>query len=302
MSAIQILEVLLGLVVLYIFLSIIITAFNEFFAWITRKKIRYLNEGIKAIVQDRIIPFYNHPLIKTLDPDASTRNTLSITDIPDTIFADTAISLATEDKIDSNEILSALKEKSDSFSKQILIHFKQAGGDLQNARQNIIHWYNESWRTYSIRYKQWTMLISFITALIIAFCLNLDSIMFIRFLWTNEAMNNLQKTCSEAVAGDSGLWNQDDTALTKYFRTVETAAFEIRQRFFPFGWKGPCYLNGEDLNQQKTAFFLQDLRCLPVFCAQWALKILGIAFTALAVSLGAEYWFKVLEKYLRIKT
>jgi hypothetical protein len=45
-----------------------------------------------------------------------------------------------------------------------------------------------------------------------------------------------------------------------------------------------------------------DTKSLPRDLGGWALKIIGLSLTAIAVSLGAPFWFDVLNKLINIRS
>ncbi|RPH79952.1 MAG: hypothetical protein EHM80_06530 [Nitrospiraceae bacterium] len=46
----------------------------------------------------------------------------------------------------------------------------------------------------------------------------------------------------------------------------------------------------------------KDPKALPSDVGGWALKIIGLLLTAIAVSLGAPFWFDVLNKLINIRS
>jgi hypothetical protein len=45
-----------------------------------------------------------------------------------------------------------------------------------------------------------------------------------------------------------------------------------------------------------------DPRSVPASLPSWLAKILGILFTTIAVSLGAPFWFDVLNKFVNLRS
>jgi hypothetical protein len=192
-----ILEVAIGVLFVYLLLSLLCSALGELIESFVRFRARDLKKGIKNLLhrQDLVKDFFSHPLIKPLGENPSY--------IPPRAFSLALWNLATEEAAagkhgatgltqDINVIRELIASLDDGKYKAIkislLILIDQAGNDIDKARANIEEWYNDAMDRVSGWYKrrvQW-MLIGI--GLLAAASLNIDTINLARVFWYNETL------------------------------------------------------------------------------------------------------------------
>jgi hypothetical protein len=69
-----------------------------------------------------------------------------------------------------------------------------------------------------------------------------------------------------------------------------------RQGGLPLGWVTA------PLPGQTQADFTHDWRRLPDSLSSWLFKIAGILFTGFAVTLGAPFWFDLLNRFMVVRS
>jgi hypothetical protein len=192
-----ILEVAIGVLFVYLLLSLLCSALGELIESFVRFRSRDLKKGIKNLLhrQDLVKDFFNHPLIKPLGENPSY--------IPARTFSMALWDLATTEATEGKRDAAALTQNTDAVKGLIaslddgkykavkislLILIDQAGNDIGKARANIEDWYNDAMDRVSGYYKrrvQW-MLIGI--GLLAAASLNIDTVNVARVFWYNETL------------------------------------------------------------------------------------------------------------------
>jgi hypothetical protein len=202
-----ILEVAIGVLFVYLLLSLLCSALGELIESFVRFRARDLKRGIKNLLhrQDLVKDFFNHPLIKPLGENPSY--------IPARTFSLALWNLATTEAAAGKQEAAGLTQNIDvmrgliaslddgkykAIKISLLILIDQAGNDIGKARANIEEWYNDAMDRVSGWYKrrvQW-MLIGI--GLLAAASLNIDTINLARVFWYNETLRG-----SVAVAAEN---------------------------------------------------------------------------------------------------
>jgi hypothetical protein len=302
------LEVTIGLVLVYLLLSLICTALKETLE--ARLKIRasQLEKGLRVLLHDPegtqlLQNLYNHPLINGLfigdyDPDKVRSKFTKMTSLPSyipasnfaTALIDTIVRgpVGTDSPPPTGEItfdsLRAAVTNSTtlkpSVQRVMLIMLDSAHGDLAKAQANIETWFNSGMDRVSSWYKRQTQWILILIGLVIAVALNVDSVKVATELYRNDTLRAGAVAQAGAVTKD-GVMSSD---------LQKNALATLDKMKLPIGW--------------------QDYASKPVFSKdsfQELLKIiyaslLGWLITAIAISFGAPFWFDLLNKLISIRS
>jgi hypothetical protein len=201
-----ILEVAIGVLFVYLLLSLLCSALGELIESFVRFRARDLKKGIKHLLhrQDMVRDFFNHPLIKPLGENPSY--------IPARTFSLALWNLATTEAAAGKQAAAGLTQNIDvirgliaslddgkykAIKISLLILIDQAGNDIGKARANIEEWYNDAMDRVSGSYKrrvQW-MLIGI--GLLAAASLNIDTINLARVFWYNETLRGSVAAAAE---------------------------------------------------------------------------------------------------------
>lgn len=174
----------------------------------------------------------------------------------------------------------------------------QAGGDLDKFRSGVERWFDDAMDRVSGAYKRFTQYFMLVFGVLIAFGGNFDTIAMTQALWNDpvmraQAVEQAKRFVDEhpqglvaapqaadaasAAASDPVAATQAKVAALK--QQSQSSLDTIKQLQLPFGWP-----QGVEL------------------CAQLSLsKLLGCLMTALAVALGAPFWFDTLQKFLNLR-
>lgn len=349
----DVLDVAIGILFVYLTLSLVCSAVQEAIAAALGLRARYLYRGILALLDDEggtglVRDFYGHPLISALFPgqyEPGRSNNLP-SYIPARTFALALMDLAVprgpsgegsgatgatvpaEDSVPLAGISSGgslrLKEGLTRSSvlpsklKQALLTLTDAAnGDPASTRANIEEWYNNAMERVSSTYKRRTQAIILAVGFVVAAAVNADSIEIVTMLSTSKAVReSLVAASSQIVAtrelsnvtgsrtsgaptGTSGAsgGNLDipDTRGASQGPTSASLDHEldlnlnrIRNSGLPLGWVRHAASG--------------DFRGIPTSPWGWIQKVVGILLTIAAISLGAPFWFDVLNKVTVIRS
>ncbi|MDV6342112.1 hypothetical protein R2103_10085 [Nitrosomonas sp. Is24] len=313
----SILDIAMGMVFLFVLVSLLCSAVNEMIAQFIRMRAKNLEAGLTNLLQSGeanqlVADLYQHPLISGLSKAGEKPSyippknfTLALMDImtgsTGKLPADNQSLIA---KIESQKFFAQTEA-----GKSIILLLHEAGDDAEKARRNVESWYNDAMDRVGGWYKQKTQVIIFGISLMVCTALNIDAIKISQTLWTDIALRQalVQAASSTDVAGlmgDQGSAKQrpasacDATAATQsnepapcessMQQSAKTAGVLIEQikgLHLPIGWKKP------DGQWTVAGFGFME----------WLVKILGILITTFAGSLGAPFWFQLLNKIVDLR-
>ena len=283
MFEMPIIEVAIALVFAYVLLSMLCTFINEWIALFLSLRSRNLERGLKQLLADPkktglAQKVLDHHLIK-----GSAVNQKRESYIASETFARVLIDII-DKKSDgdakaakaSNDIISALDKAQlpEEVKSAMMGLIDNVDTTINDLRDNLQTWFDSSMERISGWYKRQLQVISFAVALILAVSLNVDTIAIGQSLWQNPVLRaKIADDAAVAVEACRSKENPEDCSFLK-----ETEEARERLKKFPIGWTesadGPWFF----------------------------IKIIGWLITALAVSLGAPFWFDVLDKLNSIRS
>jgi len=332
----EILEIAIGLVFVYFALSLVCSVLNETFFTILSTKAKILSKWIRNFFTDKALydQVMKHPLVRGLYGSKEK----DLTYIPSRIFALTVFDTfndagkeAEEMSVDSKAVQKEVKitfdrleaglkkHENDNFRKVMAAiigaakaETKSADEALKNARLAVEKWYDDSMERLTALYKRYTRRLIFGFALVICCVINADTIMIADTLSRDSVLREsivavASETAKETLPEDA---EEQKELLRKILEKLEvptdttadtTAVAEatginwLQERYdaqmnkliIPLGWKsGPEY--ADDPRQAPTGW-------------GWLYKILGILLTTVAISLGAPFWFDLLNKLVDLR-
>lgn len=165
-----------------------------------------------------------------------------------------------------------------------------AGDDVAKARENIEGWFNNSMDRVSSWYKRRTQVIILILGMFVSVAVNADTIAIVKKLSTDRALRESLVNAAQdysradASAASSAASAQSEPAAVKYKATKQ----QLESLGLPMGWE----VQGEkwpgwDVSYWGNRLFLHG--------AGWLL-------TVLAISLGAPFWFDLLNKFIVVRS
>jgi hypothetical protein len=283
----QILEVAIGIVFVYLLLSLICSTANELVARMSALRSGTLEAGIHNLLsgktpsgQELTDIFYEHPLIKGLykqgwfDKLVGRKGKPSY--IPSSTFALTLFDIfAPTDAAGPralSDVRNAVVNLPDSETRNTLLFLiDEAEGDLKKARENVEQWFNNAMERVSGWYKRNIQLITLGVAFIISAGLNADTFIIANSFYRDPTVR-ASVVSSAQEAAKQPLSAESEQSLARMSQTLQ-------QLQLPMGWSDP--------------------RMIPSKSIGWITKFFGLLFTTLAISLGAPFWFDLLGKIIR---
>lgn len=270
----QILDVGIGLIMLFLLLSLVCSSMKEGLETFLKYRSKDLEAGLCEIFNDpdrkNLVPqFYHHPLVFALFRGHYTPGKRS--NLPSYIPSQT-FALAVLDMLKT--------EPADSYLSQTLKPLiESAGNNLALARKNIEDWYNGSMDRVSGWYKRRTQIIIAALGFGIAIAFNVDSFSVARYLNANPAVRSAWAEQAKQSASST----PSATELEQWLNVTD----------IPLGWNIP-HIPSEGY---KAAW-----QTIPTDPYGWLLKFAGILLTGFCVSLGAPFWFDVLNKFMVVRS
>jgi hypothetical protein len=322
----EILEVAIGLFLVYIVLSLISSAAREGIeAWLKTRS-AHLEAGIRQLLHDPdgkglAKQLYQHPLVSGLfagsySPDqlrAAGKQTAGLMKrearyclpsyIPASNFALALLDIAARGPVKATAeeegsaspvlTLGAVRASvgtihNPAVQRALLTAVDTADGDLRKAQKNIEAWFDSSMDRVSGRYKRFSQKIVLVVGIVIAVAVNANTFEIATFLYQDE-------TAREALVAQAQVMASDSTVLASAEDRVQRVR-ELRAQLdslrLPLGWSDGIRPRVETPPSGRWATVWHYLLN----------PVLGWLATALAVSLGAPFWFDLLNKVMVIRS
>lgn len=174
----------------------------------------------------------------------------------------------------------------------LLSSLTEAGNDFDKLRTSIATWFDDSMERLSSAYKRQLKWISMLIGLIVTIAFNADSITVATILWKDQARRASAVTVTTKMArGPASTTTTGSIDETKLQDAVEKTEKTLKS--LPIGWN--CVVNRPP--QVPVTLGYWD-------CAKTQLRpipILGWIVTAIALTLGAPFWFDLLQKFVNLR-
>jgi hypothetical protein len=296
------LEVVIGLVFIYLIFSIFCSAINEWVARLIDLRAKTLRTGIKELLQDGAAgqladALYAHPLIKGLQMrkwKVPGRGSVGPSYIPARTFAQALF----DEAVNVTAGGASAKTSGLSTEAQKLVNavIAGAGANVTLIQDRLEKWFDDSMERVSGIYKRRTQGIIVVIAAVVAFAFNVDTIRIARRLHGDPVLRAaMVKRADAFVRRDSavvdslrkvGLSGDSlERARVRASQAVSRAYVDTLQTELPLGWE-KCKSGGWKVWQ-----------CNPLS----GLNVLGLLLTIIALSLGAPFWFDTLNKLANLR-
>jgi hypothetical protein len=306
------LDIVIGLILIYLLLSLICSALNEIIeAWL-KKRATDLERGIRELLHEEkgtglLKALYEHPLISGLfkgkyDPE-KTRNLPSYIPARNFAVALMDIVLPGQANISSGAagasvsqstppagfdnplkpLRDAIGNISNTEVKRALITLVDAAGnDVSKARENIEAWYNSAMDRVTGWYKRRTQLFILVLGFLVVVAMNADTIAITTSLSRDRAVRDSLVTAAQDYVNQASDTDEAMDRVKKYTK-------EIRDLGLPLGWNKGNPLSIPNKGKRDESI-------------TWFLKVIGWLITTLAISLGSPFWFDLLNKFIAVRS
>jgi hypothetical protein len=305
----HVIDVAIGIVYIYLVFSLICSTVNEGIAAVLSMRATNLEKGIKSLFSedtqgakpDFLQKIYSHALVRGLykGPQLDTslsrnwfsrvfRNNLP-SYIPAGTFATALIGsipgLGSDPTFD--QVQEAIQKLPDSTTKQALLGLAlNTKADVGQFLKNIETWFNDSMDRASGWYKRKTQCILLMIAMVVTVVANVDSVRIAKRLWNDPAQRQAsvdaaQKFIDKKTQIQGSVTEGSEGELKK---KIDLLAQDLPVGL-PLGWHG---------TEKWDNFHM--------FTWDFFQMLFGWIFTALALSLGAPFWFDLLNKFMVVRS
>jgi len=333
----DVIEVGIGVSLLFLFVSLICTAIRELVEGWTKTRAMDVERGLREILDDKsgtelVKSFFSHPQIfalfagaydpaKLVDRNGRSQTKMPFSGrhnlpsyIPASNFAIALIDIVAHGAVSPEASvyppptggLSVQQVRagvntlgSSKVQRAVRTALDWSGGDIENAKTHLEEWFNSSMDRVSGWYKRRTQIILFLLGLAAACTFNIDAVHVTKRLILDKSL----RAAVIAQAEKIGATSHDDVAK----KDLSMLRSQFDAIGFPVGWPAP---QGVHSAEARTSLVFVTL---PHGCSllkpgdQLGLgastsMFLGWIITALAVTLGAPFWFDVLSKFMTIRS
>ncbi len=281
------LEIAISLALLYMLLGLMCSVLNEWMAGILNMRAKNLWDGVRNLLYDPegtglAKQLYDHALVKNLGKPGTIPSY-----VPSRAFALALFDLvapvhgSTTTRTLQDIQSSVATISNEQVKSALLALLDDAGDDLKKARENVERWYDDAMDRVSGWYKRKTQVFIFVWALAVTLSVNADTILIANTLAQDATLRASLVSMAEVTAKEALPQNAEQER-----ERIKRMSAEIKQLGLPIGWSREP----------------NDTKALPSDVGGWALKIIGLSLTAIAVSLGAPFWFDVLNKLVNIRS
>jgi hypothetical protein len=280
-------DIAIGLMTMYLVLSLVCTSVNETIASAFKLRAGKLRKTLDEIINDPDFKqiFDRHGLIVASSPGGAAPSYLSgptfALAVLDSLTPTSAASFA--------QIQAAAQALPPSRIKDLILgNLLTAGDDLQTLRTNLAKSFDSTMERLSGVYSRQLKWISLAVGLALAAALNADTIAVSKALWeerTSEQVTELARTIVSKGLQDVLPTAKAGDELDKHLKTASENIDKARDmlRPLPLGWN-------VDWKKASRGW------------SEWiALKVAGLVLTGIALMLGAPFWFDTLSKFMRVR-
>jgi hypothetical protein len=304
------LDVVIGLFFIYLLLSLVCSAINEAIARMFSLRARTLENGLGQLLGSALATgVLNHPLIQGISNNSIGRGKgqqrLRPSYIPAQLFSQALLDVLlsqstytppTDTPIDLRGVISNLPDG--DAKKRLLQLMNTLSGDLTAARNSVENWFDAAMTRLSGAYKRQVQGFLLIIAAIVSFGIGADSFRIVQTLYNDPAQR------AEIVAQATQAINPTGLTLpitaTSTIREVIpitntvsiTSAAELEPVLNELHTDNTLFGYGQLANPSRTWTWIQRLLgMLP-----------GLLVTIFALSLGAPFWFDILQKLVSLRS
>jgi hypothetical protein len=301
----QVIDVAIGMIFVFLLLSLICSAANEVIESKLKNRAKDLEKGIRNLLGDQglVAKLYDHQLISGLFTDDKHKpsyipSRTFMLALFNTVFPDGgATSPPSENVLDNyRQIVENLPETDPAvpIKQALLALIDDAEGDLDKFKKNVEDWYDAAMDRVSGWYKRRAHAIILVLGLLAAVCLNADTGYIAQRLMADPGTRNALVSAAQTYQKEAGTQQPPASAQ----ESLKTDIKELKGLGLPLGWSNETnddHLRWPGLNPTRTGW-----------ATDWKNQIrfhwLGWILTALAISLGAPFWFDMLNKIIVVRS
>jgi hypothetical protein len=157
-----------------------------------------------------------------------------------------------------------------------------SGLKIDDVQKNIENWFNDSMDRASGWYRRKTQKMLLIIGFVLVLCINADTFQVVKTLWNDPALRSGKELAAQRyLSHQTGSLSVDPSQANLQEVTHELG--ELRDSLpMPVGWN---FASKEPITLLST-------------CS----KLVGLLLSTLALSLGAPFWFDILNKFMVVRS
>ncbi len=210
-----------------------------------------------------------------------------------------------------------MKKTLDTLFAGLEEYVKEGEQALALGRKNIESWFNDSMDRLSGWYKRRSQLVAFLSGLILALILNVDSINIATKLWREPALRQAVAASADAYAQQQAQLPSEQGGQNPE-ETIQYLESQLRFLNLPVGWTLTAFDTGgkqctpiPTSADQIFGFPGKSEQGEPVckyvsnFPLDWSsglAKLAGLLITGAATAQGAPFWFEILKKLVNVRS
>lgn len=275
----QIINVIVLLSALFFFTSTVSSHLIEIFVGFINSRGRQLRSRLElALGKEAADAFYENPIIKSLSSGSQKPIKSSSSQSGKPINSPSYI----EPELFARVVADLFNDKANPISKSAVIsEIKEKLAKVESDFEpKLIEWFKAINDRQTAVYTRWTFLRLLVVGFLLAGLLDIDTVHIASKLWNNpEQAEQAAKALDEARKISDRSESLTDADKKKLQDSVATAYAQIRTISPPnYAWQTP-----------------------PSEIDAWPGKLLGWLLTALATSLGAQFWFNMMSESLKLR-
>lgn len=314
MATLDMLNVAIGMIFIYLLLSLIATSANEMLESFLKNRASDLKRGLKELlapdkVKDEVLikHFYEHPLICSLYKGSYTNNNNLPSYIPPSSFSKVFISLLLNTEGNLTNKAGNISEVTfanlkDAVEKWPYGHTKMAiktllgdaNGDIEKFKHSLEEWFNSSMERVTGWYKKRVQFILLFIGFALALVFNADSIALFKSLVKDAPLRNSLVSSSQEFAR-----NADSVQSLSAHEQFDENLKRVNNLRLPLGWD--WNVKDNDLSKSNYSLAIPTDEGKGLFW-NWVAKLWGLFLTGVAISLGSGFWFDMLNKVSIIRS
>src|SRR5271170_4713960 len=232
----QVLEVVIGLSLIYLVLSIGCSGIKEVIAAMFSLRAKTLENGVRNMLKngpnDFTAKLFAHPLIQATAPEGQKPSYISARMFAAALFDVVAPADAAQPRT-MQSLRAGVTQIPDAKLRTTLLNIiDSANGDVDAARLKVEHWFDDTMARVSGWYKRMAQKIIFVAGLLLCAAVNADTLMIVKELWNDQAL----RSAMVAQAGQK-VQSTNPAELATQTDSFQQVARDIRDLSSPpIGW------------------------------------------------------------------
>jgi hypothetical protein len=287
-------DTVFGIVIVYVVLSIVVSAIQECAAGLLQLRSKTLKRGIENLIgEDHATLLYDHGLVRGLsrkragwiDRVINGGKPRAPSNIPPATFGIALTDILTEASAETTPTLDDVRHRvsriaDEDLQSALTALLRQTDFDIEDFRKRVARWFEDAMDRVQGWYARKARLWSLCVAAVLVVGLNADTLNIGNVLWENE---NLRARL---------------IALAP--KSVTPAALDLDKAFaaIPLGW--PCPKARRKAGESFCVFAREGDESMsgPVPLP----RLIGWLLTIFAISLGAPFWFDLMNRLANLRS